>query len=140
MSLKFLENFFVKLFNPCVSLVNYFLRFGLGIAFIIHGLRKFPLPPESLMNYFKFGPFLASFVAISEVLAGSLLILGGFLRNYLGSLLTRLSSFVIVVIMICAFYFAHKDWFINSKLFTSEQIFLLLIGIYFLINGNKKNL
>ena len=37
-----------------------------------------------------------------------------------------------------AFYFAHQDWFINSKLFTSEQIFLFLIGIYFLIVGNKK--
>ena len=139
MNLKYLEDFFIKFLNPFVSLANYFLRFGLGIAFIIHGLSKFPLPPESLMNYFKFGPFLSSSVAISEVLAGSFLILGGFIKNYLGSLITRLSSCVIIVIMICAFYFAHKDWFINTKLFTSEQIFLLLIGTYFLINGNKKS-
>ena len=37
--------------------------------------------------------------------------------------------------MIFAFYFAHKDWFFNQKLFTSEQIFLFILGVYFLING-----
>ena len=78
-----------------------------------------------------------SFVAISEIIAGSLLILAGLIKTFVGNLLTRISAFIIVVIMIFAFYFAHKDWFFNSKLFTSEQIFLLLVGFYFLINGNK---
>ena len=60
-----------------------------------------------------------------------------FFKNFIGNLLTRSSALTIVVIMICAFYLAHKDWFINEKLFTSEQIFLFVIGIYFLINGNE---
>ena len=40
--------------------------------------------------------------------------------------------------MVCALNIAHRDWFITTKLFTSEQIFLLTIGMYFLVVGNKK--
>ena len=58
----------------------FFLRVSLGIAFIIYGYSKFPLPPQKLMEYFNFSPFLASFVAVSELLAGILIILGGFLN------------------------------------------------------------
>ena len=115
---------------------EFLLRIFLGIAFIIHGYNKFPLPPDTLIKYFGFSSHLASFVAISEVLAGSLIIFSGFINSYLGNLLTRISALIIVVIMIFAFYFAHKDWFFNQKLFTSEQIFLFVLGVYFLINGN----
>ena len=67
----------------------FFLRVSLGIAFIIHGYSKFPLPPQKLMEYFNFSPFLASFVAVSELLAGILIILGGFLKSGLGNVITR---------------------------------------------------
>ena len=89
------------------------------------------------MDYFGFSSLLASFVAISELIAGIIIIFAVFLKNYIGNLLTRFSALVIVTIMIFAFYFAHQDWFINSKLFTSEQIFLFIIGLYFFINGNN---
>ena len=123
---------------------EFLLRIFLGIAFIIHGYNKFPLPPATLIKYFGFSPHLASFVAISEFSAGILIIFSRFINSYLGNLLTRISALIIVVIMIFAFYFAHKDWFFNQKLFTSEQIFLFVLGVYFLINGNcnfrnKKN-
>ena len=123
---------------------EFLLRIFLGIAFIIHGYNKFPLPPATLIKFFGFSPHIASFVAISELSAGILIIFSGFINSYLGNLLTRISALIIVVIMIFAFYFAHKDWFFNQKLFTSEQIFLFVLGVYFLINGNcnfrnKKN-
>ena len=66
-----------------------------------------------------------------------MLIISFFLKSFIGNLLTRVSALTIVVIMIFAFYLAHKDWFINEKLFTSEQIFLFVVGMYFLINGNE---
>ena len=73
---KFLEN--------KIKSLNFFslllLRLGLGIAFIIHGKSKFPLPPKNLIDFFGFSPFLASFVAVSEVLAGFTLILGIFIK------------------------------------------------------------
>lgn len=133
-----IENLIEKNFRKFGKLSLLLLRFGLGIAFIFHGISKFPLPPQKLMEYFGFNSMLASLVAILELTSGIILIVSGFIKTLIGSLLTRLSAFIIVVIMICAFYFAHQDWFFNSKLFTSEQIFLFLIGIFFLINGNRK--
>ena len=118
-------------------LAPWLIRLGLGIAFIIHGYNKFPLPPQGLINYFGFSPALATFVALSEVFAGIIIIVGGLLNNSLGNLITRLGGLMVVVVMIFAFSIAHQEWFITVKLFTSEQIFLFLIGFYFLIRGNK---
>ncbi len=113
------------------------IRFGLGIAFSLHGLSKFPLPPEALIKYFGFSPFLASLVALTELGAGLFLIIGGFIKGPIGNLITRASALAITIVMINALALAHRDWFITTKLFTSEQIFLLIIALYFLIRGNK---
>ena len=128
------NNFFSNI-DASASLI---FRFGIGIAFIIHGTNKFPLPPQGLIEYFSLSPVLASTVAISELLSGLVLIISGFIKNPLGNLLTRLSGLNIIILMISILVFAHKDWFVTTKLFTSEQIFLLIGGIYFLIKGNEK--
>tara|TARA_Y100000768_G_scaffold283474_1_gene218103 strand:- start:866 stop:1276 length:411 start_codon:yes stop_codon:yes gene_type:complete len=119
------------------ALASHLFRFSIAIAFIIHGLNKFPLPPESLIEYFDLSPALASFVALSELSSGFILIIGGFIKNPYGNFLTRLAGFIIVIMMINIFAIAHQDWFINTKLFTSAQIFLFVGGVYFLIKGNK---
>ena len=128
-----LENFL----SNFEALASHLFRFSIAIAFIIHGLNKFPLPPESLIEYFDLSPALASFVALSELSSGFILIIGGFIKNPYGNFLTRLAGFIIVIMMINIFAIAHQDWFINTKLFTSEQIFLFIGGLYFLIKGNK---
>ena len=130
----FLVNDFLKNFEALASL---FLRLGISIAFIIHGWNKFPLPPQGLMEYFDLSPFLASFVALSEVSVGIILIIGGFIKNPYGNIITRFAGLTIIIIMINIFVIAHQDWFITKKLFTSEQIFLLIGGIYFLLKGNN---
>ena len=63
--------------------------------------------------------------------------IGGFIKGPIGNLITRASALAITVVMINAFALAHRDWFITTKLFTSEQIFLFIIGLYFLIKGNR---
>ena len=128
-----IDNFFSNI-DALASLV---LRFGIGTAFIIHGLNKFPLPPEGLIEYFDLSPTIASMVAISELLSGLVLIISGFIKNPIGNLLTRLSGLNISILMVSILLFAHQDWLITTKLFTSEQIFLLIGGIYFLIKGNR---
>ena len=130
----FLVNDFLKNFEALASL---FLRLGISIAFIIHGWNKFPLPPQGLIEYFDLSPFLASFVALSEVSVGIILIIGGFIKNPYGNIITRFAGLTIIIIMINIFVIAHQDWFITKKLFTSEQIFLLIVGIYFLLKGNN---
>ena len=133
--MKQLDNKVNKIFSSLEFLAPWLIRFGLGIAFALHGLGKFPLPPEGLSNFL--GSSLASFVAISELGAGLILIIGGFVKGPIGNLATRFAGATITIVMIFAFSLAHKDWFITTKLFTSEQIFLLLIGLYFLLKGNR---
>ena len=135
--MKNLDNKINNILGGLYFLAPWLIRLGLGIAFIIHGYNKFPLPPQGLINYFGFSPALATFVALSEVFAGIIIIVGGLLNNSLGNLITRLGGLMVVVVMIFAFSIAHQEWFITVKLFTSEQIFLFLIGFYFLIRGNK---
>lgn len=130
----FLVNDYLKNFEALASL---FLRLGISIAFIIHGWNKFPLPPQGLIVYFDLSPFLASFVALSEVSVGITLIIGGFIKNPYGNIITRFAGLTIIIIMVNIFVIAHQDWFITKKLFTSEQIFLLIGGIYFLLKGNN---
>ncbi len=135
-----MNNFFIKFnnfFSNFEALGALFFRFAVGIAFIIYGLGKFPLPPEGLTEYFGLPPFLASLVAISEVTSGVILICANFIKNSLGHTLTRLAGLNIVILMICIFAVAHKDWFITKQLFTSIQTFLLVGGLYFLVKGNK---
>ena len=135
-----MENLFNKFnnfFSNFEALGPLLFRLGIGIAFIIYGIGKFPLPPEGLTEYFGLSPFLASVVAISEVSTGVILIIANFLKNSIGHTLTRLAGLNIVILMICIFAVAHRDWFITKQLFTSIQIFLLIGGFYFLVKGNK---
>ena len=133
--MKQLDNRINKIFSKVEFLAQWLIRFGLGIAFTLHGLGKFPLPPQGLSKFL--GSSLASFVAISELGAGLILIIGGFIKGPLGNLATRFAGGTIVIVMISAFALAHRDWFITTKLFTSEQIFLFLIGLYFVLKGNR---
>ncbi len=133
---KFFLNF-NKFFSNFEALGSLFFRLGVGIAFIIYGLGKFPLPPEGLIEYFDLSPSVASLVAISELSTGIVLIISHFIKNPIGHTLTRLAGLNIVILMICIFTIAHKDWFITKQLFTNIQIFLLIGGLYFLVKGNK---
>ena len=135
--MKSIDNIMNAIMSHFYHLSPWLLRLGLGISFVFHGLGKFPLPPQKLIDYFGFSPELASFVAISELGAGILLILGGFLKGHVGNLVTRFAAVIIVIVMTFAFMLAHSDWFITPKLFMSEQIFLMIIGLYFFIKGNN---
>ena len=128
---------FNDFFSNFDALGSLFLRLAVGIAFIIYGLGKFPLPPEGLTEYFGLSPFIASVVAISEVSSGIILIVAHFIKNPIGHTLSRLVGLNIVILMVCIFAVAHRDWFITKQLFTSIQLFLLVGGLYFLVKGNR---
>ena len=135
-----ISNYLDGIAKPFQGLAPWILRLALGTSFILHGLSKFPLPPEKMVTWFESmgiaaPEIVASLVAMGEVAAGAAVILGGFL-GATGHLLTRLGGGAVLVIMTGAFYLAHSDWFITEKLFMSEQIFLLALGLYFAIKGN----
>jgi uncharacterized membrane protein YphA (DoxX/SURF4 family) len=125
-----------------MPITPWLLRLGLGTSFILHGIGKFPLPPEKMVTWFEsmgymYPEIVTSLVALGEVGAGAGIIFGGLLNNHVGNLITRLSGGAVGVIMLGAIFIAHSDWLVTKKLFMSEQIFLFLIGLYFAIKGNK---
>ena len=137
-----LNNLLESIAKPLMPITPWLLRLGLGISFILHGIGKFPLPPERMVTWFEsmgymYPELVTSLVALGEVGAGAGIILGGLLNNKVGDLVTRLSGGAVGVIMIGAILIAHSDWLVTKKLFMSEQIFLFLLGTYFAIRGNK---
>lgn len=138
--------------KPFMNIVPWLPRIALGIAFFFHGYGKLPAPfmmdeQHRMVTWFEsiFIPmpeFWVNLVILGEMAAGIGIILGGVVGLFaqqLGDLLTRLSGFLVVVIMTCALYIAHADWFtsLSTKFVTSEQMFLLVLGIFFAVRGNK---
>ena len=137
-----MNNFLESLAKPFLPITPWLLRLGLGTSFILHGLGKFPLPPEKMVTMFEsmgymYPEIVTSMVAIGEVVAGAGIIIGGLIISNTGTLITRLSGGAVVVIMIGAILIAHSDWLITKKLFMSEQLFLFILGLYFTIKGNN---
>ena len=140
----FLEN----LASPFFNIAHWILRLGLGISFFLHGFGKLPISPGFVQWLGSKGVFapevFAPLLAWGEILAGLGIIVGGILvsTNSLGNIITRISGGAVGVIMISAIFIAHSDWalFVGERgqvLFASEQIFLLLLGLYFAIRGNE---
>ena len=137
-----LNNLLESIAKPLMPITPWLLRLGLGTSFILHGIGKFPLPPEKMVTWFEsmgymYPEIVTSLVALGEVGAGVGIILGGLITSHVGNLITRLSGGAVGVIMLGAIFIAHSDWLVTKKLFMSEQIFLFLIGLYFAIKGNK---
>ena len=138
-----LNNLLESIAKPLMPITPWLLRLGLGTSFILHGIGKFPLPPERMVTWFEsmgymYPEIVTSMVAVGEVAAGAGIILGGLVSCHIGHLITRLSGGAVVIIMIGAILIAHSDWLITKKLFMSEQIFLLILGLFFAIKGNNK--
>ena len=144
-----INNFFDRIASPLNGLANWLLRLGLGIAFFLHGYGKLPIS-DGFVGWLSskgvpIAETTAYMVAWGEMLAGLGIIIGGLLANAmggLGHLMTRISGGAIGVIMIFALLIAHSNWGIffgerGSVLFASEQLFLLILGIFFAIKGNK---
>lgn len=143
-----LNIFLEKLASPFFNIAHWILRLGLGISFFLHGFGKLPISPGFVQWLGSKGVFapevFAPLLAWGEILAGLGIIVGGILvsTNSLGNIITRISGGAVGVIMISAIFIAHSDWalFVGERgqvLFASEQIFLLLLGLYFAIRGNK---
>lgn len=137
-----INNLLESMAKPLMPITPWLLRLGLGISFILHGIGKFPLPPEKMVTWFEsmgymYPEFVTSLVALGEVGAGAGIILGGLVNNNIGNVITRLSGGAVAVIMIGAILIAHADWLVTKKLFMSEQIFLFILGTYFAIKGNN---
>tara|TARA_B100000214_G_scaffold95457_1_gene66148 strand:- start:1984 stop:2427 length:444 start_codon:yes stop_codon:yes gene_type:complete len=144
-----INNVLDRVAAPLNGMADWLLRLGLGIAFFLHGYGKLPIS-EGFVGWLgskgvPMAEATAYLVAWGEILAGLGIIVGAILAKRiaeLGHFVTRMSGGAIGVIMIFALLIAHSDWGIffgerGSVLFASEQLFLLLLGIFYAIKGNN---
>ena len=143
-----LNNLLERAASPLKDYANCLLKIGLGISFFLHGYGKLPIS-EGFVGWLtskgiSSASVVAPLIAWGEILAGLGILLGGLIGTkaaILGNVVTRLSGGAIGIIMIGAILIAHSDWGIftgerGAVLFASEQLFLLLLGVYFAIRGN----
>ena len=136
--------------KPFLGITPWLLRLSLGTSFFLHGYGKIPMS-EGFIGFLAskgvpFANISAYVVAWGEILAGIGIILGGLLIKIypiVANVITKLSGLVIVIIMINALVIAHSHWsiFIGERgavLFASEQLFLLVLGLFFLVKGNNQ--
>ncbi|MDA9905176.1 DoxX family protein [Hyphomicrobiales bacterium] len=144
-----INNFLNKATSPLDYFVKLLVQFCLGISFFLHGYGKIPIS-QGFIDFLSskgvpLSNISAYIVAWAEILSGLGLIIGGILSlrsSTLGNLITRFSALTIVIIMINALFIGHSHWsiFIGERgavLFASEQLFLLVLGLFFLIKGNN---
>tara|TARA_Y100001960_G_scaffold332529_1_gene433396 strand:- start:760 stop:1203 length:444 start_codon:yes stop_codon:yes gene_type:complete len=144
-----LDSLLDRMASPFKAYANCLLRIGLGLSFFLHGYGKIPIS-EGFVGWLSSkgvpsASLMAHLVAWGEILAGLGILFGGLIGTravILGNVVTRVSGGAVGVIMICALLIAHSDWSIfigerGSVLFASEQLFLLLVGVYFAIRGNN---
>ena len=143
-----LNNLLERAASPLKAYANCLLKIGLGTSFFLHGYGKLPIS-EGFVGWLtskgiSSASVVAPMIAWGEILAGLGILLGGLIGTkaaILGNVVTRLSGGTIGIIMIGAIMIAHSDWGIftgerGAVLFASEQLFLLLLGVYFAIRGN----
>ena len=140
--MKKFNSYLEAIAKPLYPITPWLLRLSLGTSFILHGIGKFPLPPEKMVTWFEsmgymYPEIVTTMVAVGEVAAGAGIIIGGLFSNSFGNVITRLSGGAVGVIMIGAILIAHSDWLVTQKLFMSEQIFIFALGLYFAIKGNN---
>ena len=144
-----INNFLNKVTSPLDYFIKLLVQFCLGISFFLHGYGKIPIS-QGFIDFLSskgvpLSNISAYIVAWAEILSGLGLIIGGILSlrsSTLGNLITRFSALTIVIIMINALFIGHSHWsiFIGERgavLFASEQLFLLVLGLFFLIRGNN---
>jgi len=149
--MKKINLFLDRFFSPIMPYVHHLLRLTLGISFFLHGFGKLPIS-QGFIGWLGsqgiiYPELISYFVAWGEMLSGIGIIFGGLLiKNFpiFSNSLTRVSGGVIAIIMVSALMIAHSDWgiFFGEKgkvLFASEQLFLLTLGVYFLVAGNNLN-
>lgn len=132
----------MKTLNAIRPHAHWLLRAALGSVFVYHGALK-------LSNLEGFSQMLAIsypetvLVALAELIGGALVLIGGFGRDRLPDLATRIGAAMQVPVMIGAIMLVHwSRWnFVPTEGFPMGgmqfQVTLALIALYLVITGNR---
>jgi len=122
---------------------DWLLRIALASVFIFHGISKVQglIAGGAIPMGHSFEVW--ALVAFAELAGGLGIILGGLLAGFIGDAVTRLSGLAVVPVMLGAIAMVHwPRWsFTPSESHPMGgmefQVVLLLIGLFFVIRGNR---
>ena len=63
-NMKNLNNILESIAKPLMPITPWLLRLSLGTSFILHGVGKFPLPPEKMVTWFESMGYMLSLIHI----------------------------------------------------------------------------
>ncbi|MEM6973065.1 MAG: hypothetical protein AAF577_09695 [Pseudomonadota bacterium] len=75
--------------------------------------------------------------AMGEVLSGTTLIAGGFIRHWIGDLMTRVAGISIAAIVASALVVTYPAPLSDILLYNQLHVLLFLGGLYFALRGNQ---
>ncbi len=128
--------------NLLTQNAHWFLRIALASVFIYHGMLKF-LNLEAFAQMLPISYLMVVLVALAETGGGLLVLLGGFRRDVISDLATRVGAALNVPVMIGAITLVHwGQWnFLPSKTHPiggiEFQTVLILVMLYLAITGNR---
>ena len=128
----------MEFLNRYANIVHWLPRISLGAIFLYHGATKFP--GAQMMSDMMGMPIMMIYVlGLMELTAGSFIIAGGAGRE----ILTRIGGLIIAVVMTGAIMMIHIKFGWNGVLVAEQgmelQLFILTMGLYFLVKGNDAN-
>ncbi len=130
----------MKILDNLSPYAHWFLRLALASVFLYHGLAKFPML-KPMAEMMQMPVVIIVLIALAETAGGALVLLGGFLKDWM----TRLGVLLLVPIMLGAIFMVHwGQWHFKATEThpmggMQFQVTLLLISLYLLVRGNDLN-
>ncbi|MEM1365848.1 MAG: hypothetical protein AAGH82_08875 [Pseudomonadota bacterium] len=121
---------------PAVSYAHWLIRLPVAAYIINQGYIKFPLLADDAVS-FGVPYFMWVLAAVGEVAAGVGLIVGGFMMNRWGDLLTRASAGVMALIVASVIVVVYYAPIFDIFMFNQFQVLLLVGALFFLLRGNE---
>lgn len=121
---------------PTWDLGHWLLRIPLAWIILYQGISKVPLTQSDAESFSV--PFIMwGLACLGEIVAGLMLIGGGFMRNHwMGDLVTRLAGLMIGVIVTSVIVWVYWAPIWDLVLYQQFHVLLMMGGFYFAARGN----
>lgn len=124
--------------NRYSNVVHWLPRVSLAAIFIYHGAIKFP-GAEMMSEMMGMPKMMIYVLGAMEISAGAFIVIGGLGRD----ILTRIGGLIIAMVMFGAVTMVHLKFGWNGVMVAEQgvelQLFIMTMGIYFLVKGNDAN-
>jgi putative oxidoreductase len=115
---------------------HWLLRLALGSVFVIHGIGNF-MHMTMFSATLNVPAFVGTILVLAEIMGGLLVLVGGFLEDWM----TRVGALLLIPVVLIVMFMTGDASFSLSRVHVMSgmeyMIVLVLISLYVLLKGNK---